>query len=82
MEKTYFVFDDHVLDFEISKCLSEFELWYIGFEGPTTVCFCNIMSCVITHYCRFGDTTKWSSGTIFSVQDGDSMFFRNVGTVA
>jgi hypothetical protein len=31
MEMAYFVFDDHALDFEISKRLSKFEMLYIGF---------------------------------------------------
>jgi len=39
MEKTFFVFDDHVLDFEILKCLSKFEFSHTGFEGLTAVCF-------------------------------------------
>jgi len=31
MGKAYFVFDDHALDFEISKRLSKFETLYRGF---------------------------------------------------
>lgn len=51
MEQAYFVTDDHALDIEISKRVSNFELSYIGYEGLTTVCFCNIISCVMTQYC-------------------------------
>lgn len=36
MEKAYFVFDGH---FEILKCLSKFELSYIGCDGLTAVYF-------------------------------------------
>lgn len=63
MEEAYFVIYDHALDFEISKRLSKFEFSYIGFKGLKTVCFCSIMSCVMTHYClvwRYHEREQWS----------------------